>query len=114
MSVARQKMFLFFAADWKLNVFLSRTIVFKFLKLVKSLRIKISNYTNFLIALKILIIAWDKDMWQHFWSKPSILSLVWKVAILNSGEAFLPHTKTSRLKGNRGRYLNILGYSVLR
>ena len=46
-------------------------------------------------------------MWQHFWSKLSILSQVWKVAVLDSEKTFLFHTKTSNFWRSNGTYLNI-------
>ena len=50
--------FIFFTGNWQLNVFLSQTIVFNYVKLVKkSMDKKVSNYTYFLNTLKILILA---------------------------------------------------------
>ena len=53
-------------------------------------------------------------MWQHFWSKSSILSQVWKASILGWGEAFLFYTKLVKpLKEIEVEISIFLGYSVL-
>ena len=107
MSVVRYKIFLLFTGNWQLNVLSSHTIVSKY-KTGKKACAKIKQLYLFSHCFgNSYLLRSGKIMWQYFWSKLSILSQVWKVAVLDSEKTFLFHTKTSNFWRSNGTYLNI-------
>lgn len=86
-GLARSRIFLFFTCNGQLIVFSSHITVFNYVKLVKRMRKKISNYHYFLIALEILIFAFNCVLLLAFLITFLIqvihLSQVWRVFILD-------------------------------